>query len=204
TLTLPAAPSPVWNVGDQIKVDGAGPAAYNGLYNLTAADNTNFIYTYSLASALPSGTARVNATNHGLQTGDLVTVAGAATSTFNVTDAVVDRRDANTFRYPAPGVSGTNGPISTATCPTTCVTGKKLVTALTAPGGVASVATAVIPSHGYGSAGATVSLTFSGATPPESNNGGSAPVATVVDANSANYTATNSPSRTSHPARATP
>ncbi|MDA0225214.1 MAG: hypothetical protein O2975_03770, partial [Proteobacteria bacterium] len=91
TLTLGAAPSPVWNVGDAIVISGASPNAFNGTFTLLSADNTTFTYTFDIGTAPGGDTARATAASHGLQSGDFVTVTGAAPAAFNVTDANVTR-----------------------------------------------------------------------------------------------------------------
>ena len=180
TLVLPTAPNPAWAVGDQIRIDGAAPSTYDVTKPVTSISADKLTYTYDLSAALDASTARVVATSHNLQTGDLVTVTGASPVEFNVTDATVDRRDPNVFRYPAAGVAGTaTGGV---------ITGKKLVTALTSPAGLAPTALATISAHGYGATNALVTLTFSGATPTTFNNSGAATTATVVDADTVSYT----------------
>jgi type IV pilus assembly protein PilY1 len=171
TLVLAGAPNPTWAVGNEIIVQGATPNAYNGKYQLTAANNGTFTYQYELPSIPPSSAGLASSANHGLQTGDRVTIGNAGT--FNVTDATVTKIDDNTFRYAVAGASGTvNSGI--------VANGHKAVTSLT---GVGTTATAVVPSHGY-STGNTV--TISGATADYSAFNHTAMI-TVLDADSFTY-----------------
>ena len=148
TLVLTAAPNPVWSAGNQIRVEGATPAIYNGTYDLTAADNGTFTYKYMLPSAPDTTGAQATASNHGLQSGDLITISNAGG--FNITDATVTRLDQNSFMYTTGGVSGSvSGGISAS--------GKKAVTSLT---GTGMTATAVVQAHGYA---VNDSITISGA-----------------------------------------
>jgi len=168
TLVLAAAPNPVWAAGDQIKVEGATPAVYNGTYSLASANNGTATYTYTLPSAPDSSAAQAAATNHGLQTGDLVTITGAGS--FNATDASVTRIDANTFRYSVVGTGSVSGGIS--------ATGKKSVTSVSGSG---NLATAVVAGHGYSTGN---SITIAGANETAFDKTASI---TVVDANSFTY-----------------
>ncbi len=172
TLRLGAAPSPAWATGDQVKVAGATPDAFNGTYSLVSADNTTFTYTFTLSSAPDANTAQATGTAHGLASSDLVTVTG--TAALDATDATVTRIDANNFRYPRTAASGSVG--------TTTVVGKKAVTSLTGSG---TTATVVVPSHGYATGNL---ITISGAVEVMFNRS-DASIA-VVDSNSFTYNTT--------------
>jgi type IV pilus assembly protein PilY1 len=173
TLTLAAAPSPAWAAGNQIKVEGATPAVYNGLFPLDTADNTTFTYTYTLPSAPDASSAEAAATGHGLQTGDLVsiTVSGAGAA-FSVTDASVVRLGPNSFRYTVSGATGSTSSGITAT-------GKKSITSVSGSG---NLATAVVAGHGY-STGNTVTISGANESAFDKIN----VTITVVDANSFTY-----------------
>ena len=169
TLVLGAAPNPVWAAGDQIKVEGATPAVYNGRYSLVSVNNGTFTYTYTLPSAPDSTAAQAAATNHGLQTGDLITITGAGV--FNVTDATVSRLGADSFQYSVTGASSfVNSGIS--------ATGKKSVTSVSGSG---NLATAVVSGHGYATGN---SITIAGANETAFNKTANI---TVLDANSFTY-----------------
>ncbi|MEX2240114.1 MAG: hypothetical protein WD775_05400 [Burkholderiales bacterium] len=168
TLVLGATPSPSWAVGDQIRVSGATPAEYDGIYALTGADNATMTYTYTLASEPDASAVLATGTDHGLQTGDLVTVNG--TVALDAADAVVTRVDANSFRYSRLGADGTHGAIT--------VTGKKTVTSLTGSG---FAATAVVAGHGFASGN---TITINGANETAFNK---TATITVVDGDSFTY-----------------
>ena len=163
-----------WSTGNTVKIAGASPNVYNQTAAITVVDANTF--TYVLPSLPAANVARGAATNHNLVSGDLVTVTGSSQTEYNVADASLTRIDANTFEYP---MSGTTTNISSGHT----VIGKKLATNAT---GVGSSARATVPSHGYGSPGATVTnVTISGANEAAFNVSNAS--VTIVDANSFDY-----------------
>ena len=106
------------NNGDTVTISGASPSNYNGTFAVAKLSSSSFSYTMaSTPSSSASGTivglpavsttAIATKAAHGLLTGDVVTVAGATPSAYNVTAVVVTKIDNNTFSYPFAGGSAT-------------------------------------------------------------------------------------------------
>ena len=158
--------------GDEVKITGASPSAYNQTARITLVDANTF--TYDLPSLPPANVARVStASAHNLVSGDLIDVTGATPAGYNVSDSSVTRIDGTTFEY-AMSASAT-----TASSGHTIV-GKKRVTSLS---GVGTSATATAAGHGY-AVGDTV--TISGANEAAFN--ATNVTVTRSDANSFDYT----------------
>ncbi|MFN2644774.1 MAG: hypothetical protein ABR570_07270 [Burkholderiales bacterium] len=104
-----------------LSITGSAVSAFN-VTNATAtvvsADTLQLTTASTIAGA--ATTARVTATAHELQNGDLVTVTGS-TNGYNATNAVITRIDANTFTYVPVG------PISTANVGALTITAKRAV-----------------------------------------------------------------------------
>ena len=178
TVTLPAGHGLGGNT--EITISGATPADYNGTKTvaanaLTWTGTNTFTYTVPAGLADATGTitaaagtpwARALAAGHGLSIGDDVTIAGATPTEYNGTFQVL-HVSGNYFWYNA---------------------GSALADAsgsMTAASGTSTTATATIASHGFGSAGDTVSIVVAGATPADYN--GTHASATVVDADTIQY-----------------
>jgi type IV pilus assembly protein PilY1 len=99
-----------------LSITGSAVSAFN-VVNATATVISPDTLQVSTASTITGAatTAKVTATAHELQTGDLVTVTGS-TNGYNATNAVVTRIDADHFQYVP------NGPISLANVGTLSIT----------------------------------------------------------------------------------
>lgn len=93
--------------GQRVTVAGASPTGFNAVVTIVSVpDTTHFTYTLpapvggvtTTAGTVTSNTATVTSANHGLTTGDSITIAGATPTGYNVV-AVVTVVDANTFTY---------------------------------------------------------------------------------------------------------
>ncbi|MBI4291462.1 MAG: hypothetical protein HY661_08295 [Betaproteobacteria bacterium] len=162
--------------GNSVTVSGASPEVYNGTFSITVVDANTF--TYPLSSSPSGNTASVVATNHGLNTGDLVTVTGSAQAGYNVADTAVTKVNSDSFTYPlGAAVTGASSGHSVA--------GKKLVSSLTGLVGASSTAvTANVPVHNYPN---SASVTITGATPAEFN--GTYTITVGTDPNTFTYNA---------------
>ena len=113
TLTVSTSTTHGLTTGDSVVIKDAVPPGYNGEYPVTVIDATHFTAT------LPSGTpnpgpyvsaiswanissatdrATVTSANHGFNTGDAVTIAGALPPEYNGTHAVT-RIDADSYYF---------------------------------------------------------------------------------------------------------
>src|SRR5690606_27505518 len=64
-----------WSSGDVVRIEGATPSLYNGDATITVIDEDTFTYTLTMAPDV--NTARVNAPDHRVVSGDIVCVDGA-------------------------------------------------------------------------------------------------------------------------------
>jgi len=187
-----AWPIPFFSNGNTIKIEGASPSVYN--VDAATISNVNAIagtFDYTISSALSGTTAVVTATNHGLNTGDVVAVTGASPIAYNTggTDAVITRVSASRFTY--------NLTSSTTTAATgAAIIGKKTASALSGSG---TAATLTIPAHNFGSNGSTVTITISGATPAAFN--ATSVTATIVNSDTLSYTTSSAIGGTANAAR---
>jgi len=186
TLTLSAAPNPVWAIGDRVKIDGATPSNYNGTFALTAADNLTFTYTFTLPSAPDATTAQATGANHGLNTGDLITITGAGLFNTPVGDAVVTRLGPNDFTY-------STGAAVTGQTTVATATGKKTLSTLTGSGTTATAGFGVGQNHGYTT---STSIVISGATETMFNTPSGASITVGSDPTSFTYSTTSTISGT--------
>jgi type II secretory pathway pseudopilin PulG len=125
TVTPISASGHGLTTGDRVVIQDVVPPAYNGEYVATVIDSNSFTVTLPIGTAYPgayitaicelnstSGTTTSNcgnstsvnrvivvSANHGLNTGDLVTISGAVPAVYNVTGASITRIDANTYRF---------------------------------------------------------------------------------------------------------
>lgn len=112
TLTVTAA-SHGFSTGDTVVIKDAVPNGYNGEYPLTVIDGNSFTATLPIGAGNPGpyisaiswvnnpfGTDRATVTsaNHGLNTGNTITIAGAIPTEYNGTH-VVTRIDANSYFF---------------------------------------------------------------------------------------------------------
>ena len=114
--------------GASVTIAGATPTTYNGTFTIVVLDANTFTYTLPSGAVSPAtgtilcttatGTyAKATVTQHGFNTGDYVTIAGAQQALFNGTFPV-SVLDANTFTYtPATTPAGNATGIITATGP---------------------------------------------------------------------------------------
>lgn len=101
------------NTGDTVVIKDAIPSGYNGEYPVTRIDNDSFTATLAAGTPDPGkyisfmswadigdGTDQVTVTspNHGLNTGNFVTIAGAIPSIYNGTFTIT-YIDANRYQY---------------------------------------------------------------------------------------------------------
>ena len=190
TATLGATPSPSWSAGSQtVTIAGASPSEYNGTYTVNVTSTSPTTFTYTLPSAPSSNKARVTITGHGLAAGDVACVdatsgfAAACTAPFSA----ITRIDANNFDYAASPTAANPGSV-------TEVRGGRLVNQVYGFSG-ASTAYISLPSHGYGSAGASLAcsyVTLANEAPFNLSCG----TATVVDANTLSFPSTGTISGT--------
>lgn len=112
TLTVSAA-SHGFDTGDIVIIKDAVPIGFNGEYTVTRIDANNFTATLPTGTSNPGryisaiswadvsgGTDRavVTSANHGLNSGDPVTIAGAIPTEYNGTYTIT-RIDANSYRF---------------------------------------------------------------------------------------------------------
>ena len=120
TATVTTATAHGFVAGQRITIAGASPSAtFNGVVTVAnVSSSTAFTYTIPTAYGLDatgtikatSNTATAVAASHGFTNGQVVTIAGATPSGYNVT-AAVQVVDANTFTY----VYAVAAPLATAT-----------------------------------------------------------------------------------------
>jgi hypothetical protein len=165
--------------GQQVTINGASPAAFNGTYPVTVLNSTQFTYILSSAQGLATGAAITAAGNtttarvvtsapHGFTaTGQSGRIFGANPSDYNISFSVTSIPNTTTFTYT----------VSSAPNPNTA-TGVKLL-----KGGSTTATATTSLSHGFAT-GNTVQI--NGATPSEWNG---AYAITVTGLNTFSFTA---------------
>jgi type II secretory pathway pseudopilin PulG len=113
TLTVSTSTAHSLATGDTVVIKDAVPLGYNGEYPVTVINATSFTATLPSGTANPGryisaiswgdvsfGTDRATVTsaNHGLNTGNIVTISGAIPPEYNGTRAIT-RIDANSYRF---------------------------------------------------------------------------------------------------------
>ena len=176
TTATAISPSHGLATGASVTIAGATHLYYNGTFTVTVLDANTFTFVMLVS---PNGNetttnaewassytqlATAYAANHGLASGDVVTITGDTQTAYNVTNALVTVLNVNQFTYWMAGVpTGASGGTIVCTPPNN------------------NIATAVKPGHGLTS-GATVSIT--GATPSAYNG---SHVVTVVNTSTFTY-----------------
>ena len=184
-----------FSAGNTVTISGAVPAGFNNTYTVISSNSP--INTFTIDVGSPLGTATTpgfvslggttvtatTALNHGLITGDVVTISGAVPDGYNGTYQITALADPQKFTYSKSGL-----PPWDSTFATQYFLGTD----------VSQTVTVKIPNHGFGIPGAKVNITVAGATivapsvgDPNDYNGDitGAPLtgATIVDANTLAY-----------------
>lgn len=129
TVTLPASVN--WQSGSSVTIAGAAQAEYNGTFVINVTDATHFTYQipttpFSIASItrVSSTATATSSAPHGLTTGNVVFVSGAAQAEYNGTFTVTVT-SATTFTYTVSGTPATpaTGTITAAKTSVTPATG---------------------------------------------------------------------------------
>jgi hypothetical protein len=187
-----------FTTGNMVRISGATPAEYNGVFSVVVLDTNRFTYTVSDALAasasgslraayagiFPSGTtATVTLTNHGFVTGQTVLISGATQSEYNgYFPVTVLTPHAFTYTMSGAPLAPATGAVSVQTAALN--PNRPSLAGITRNG---ATATATLTGHGYWS-GQTVLI--SGATQPEYNG---AFTITNVTANTFDFTVSGEP-----------
>lgn len=179
--------------GDSITIAGAAQAAYNGTFPITVIDANTFKYTITVSPSSPATgaptatipgaaiavtsiayngtTATATAAGHTFVAGDVISLSGTPYSAYNTSFTISSVVAGTSFSFPVTQQPTTPGGGGTATAGGT-TKNIETSTANPSPGITRSGNTVTVrttANHGFGSTGATVSVTIAGATPSDYN-----------------------------------